>query len=204
VRNTQNAAAIYLRKADNSGFEAPIVQVLLGGPISGSFSRGIGSDVDGDGDTDFVSNTRCFENLLFDGASAGSRLQHDTGVAGSGGIRPVLGAQGPFRVGEVARLVLRGARPATRVFLVTQTSTSIPLPVLPSTIITRPPYDPRIFKLATSGVLGGEAGSGSCEIAFLVSPMLAGVTRHYTMLVADPASHGGRAISNMLTISYAP
>jgi hypothetical protein len=102
------------------------------------------------------------------------------------------------------RLILRGARPAARVQLVSITSSATPAPTEWDSLITRPPYDPRILKLATTGTWGGEPGSGSCEIAFVVPPSLAGVTRHYTMIVEDAAVHGRRAISNQLTITYAP
>src|SRR6185295_10428448 len=64
---TYNVLAVYLRKGDNSGFESPICQVLSGVPLADTFARGIPADVDGDGDADFVSYNRCFENLHFDG-----------------------------------------------------------------------------------------------------------------------------------------
>ncbi len=204
VSTAYGACAVFTRRGDNSGWNAPILQVLTGASASSTFTRTVSADIDGDGDNDFVSADRCFENLHFDGAGAGSRLQRDDGFAGSGGVRPLLGAQGPFRVGEQVRIVLRGARPATRAWLASVTSDGVPPLTLPTSLISRPPYDPRVLRFTTSGLPGGSAGSGSCEIAFTVPPILAGVTRHYTMIVQDQAAHGGRAISNTLSITFGP
>jgi hypothetical protein len=60
-------------------------------------------DADGDGDRDGVG-TWLVRDTTFDGAAAGSIRQYGAGTVGSAGVVPVLGAEGPVRVGSVAQL----------------------------------------------------------------------------------------------------
>lgn len=207
VQDAVNTSAVILRRADNSGWQAATLQVLTAesgtSQASGFDPRAVPADVDGDGDQDLVHN-RVVENQRFDGGSAGSRLQLDNGFTGTGGIRPVLGATGPFRVGETVHLRLRGALPNTRVRLVSVTTNSLPAPTLPTSVLTAPPYDPRTILLTTSGTSGGAPGSGSFDVAFVVPGDLAGVTRYYTVVVVDPGGQSQRAISNQLELTFRP
>jgi hypothetical protein len=58
---------------------------------------------------------------------AGRRASPDrTGQPGEGGLVPVLGASGPFRVGQTARLRLRGGKPGTTGELVVSSASSLP------------------------------------------------------------------------------
>lgn len=72
-----------------------------------AFLDGFAADADGDGDVDLIGS-RTTQSRRFVGASAGRRLQVHDGTAGEGGAVPVLGATGPFRVGETEVLRLTG------------------------------------------------------------------------------------------------
>lgn len=197
------ASAVVLRRADGSGWQAPIAQVLEGSSNISQAFRTTTVDIDGDGDSDFVSFNRCYRNLSFDGAPDGLRLQFPGGNAGADGIQPLIGADGPFRVGEPVRIVMRGLRPAQRVYLVADSSSS-PVSILPGTGLPRPDADRRVLRFIASGAPTDPSGTGSAELAFAVPTTLAGSSRTYTALVVDADAHGGIAISNRLVLTYGP
>jgi hypothetical protein len=159
-------------------------------------------DVDGDGDMDVLSQ-RSYLNRHFKGAEGGQRLQLDGGNPGLGSVTPILGATGPFRVGERVRLHLRGLRPGSRgvVAIGGSSSTTLsvsgsgPHPIRPET---------RAIPFHATGTAGDAPGSGWCAVEFVVPAALASSTRVYVAHVIDDAAPGGRARSNELVLTYGP
>src|SRR6185503_11280486 len=100
---TMVATHVNLRKSDNSGYEPPHTFAL---EPSAAF------DIEGDGDID-LCRVGPFKNMRFTLPTAGARRQYGNASAGTGGMKPVLGARGPFRANESAQLRLRGARGGT-------------------------------------------------------------------------------------------
>jgi hypothetical protein len=159
-------------------------------------------DVDGDGDEDILTQ-RSYRSRRFNGVEGGARVQLDGGTPGQGGVKPILGATGPFRVGERVRLLLRGLRPDSRGVIAIGAAESTTLgvsgggahPIRPET---------RALPFHATGSPGDAPGSGWCEIEFMVPAAYASSTRSYVAHVIDDAAPGGRARSNQLLLTYGP
>ena len=203
VSNASSAVAIYLRKPDNSGWEAPFQQVVFEavGTSTDWNSTLSARDVDGDRDMDLITNS-VVRNRTFEGADAGQRKQVPGGVAGAGGIVPTLGASGPFRVGCDATLRLRGARPAAHAELLIQEAGSMPATFGIGHV--RQGRFTRYIDMTTSGYAYDPPGSGAWSSFFTVPTEFAGRTYRYEVFVEDPAAAGGAARSNALFLAYGP
>ncbi len=199
----QTASAFLLRRSDNLGWMQPLAQVIEGNTNLTQRVLTTLEDVDGDGDEDLVAGTRCYRNLQFRGTDPGARRQWTGGNAGAEGIVPLVGAEGPFRVGEPVHILMRGLRPQSRVYLVSDGSAT-PAVIFPGSGIPRPDSDRRVLRFVSSGSSNDAAGTGRSELSFVVPASLAGVTRTYTALVVDTAAHGGIAISNRMALTYGP
>ena len=196
-----SAVAIYLRKADNSGWETPFQQVVfeLVGTTSEWNSTLSSRDTDGDRDMDLITSS-IIQNRIFEGADAGARRQAPGGVAGMGGVVPTLGASGPFRVGFNARLRLRGALPNARGQLLIRDAGSMPASFGGGHV--RQARFARHVEVTTSGYAYDPPGSGAWSENFTVPAEFAGRTYSYEILVEDPAAPGGYARSNVLYLAY--
>ena len=144
------------------------------------------------------------ENATNSLPAAGRRRQVGAGSPGTDGLVPTLGADGPFRLGESAELLIRGgAGGASGVLTVTLvrggergldgagwiSSTS-------ARILAQIPF--------TLSGAAGTAGTGSWSRPFTVGPAFAHETRRYVAEIFDAGAPGGVARSNEMVITYGP
>ena len=108
---------VTLRQTANHGFEWS-EQMMM----SKDFELG---DMDGDGDVDVVYKTVMLRNVTHHPSAGGVLQQFGVPTKGSRGIRPQLGATGPFRPGDQASLVLRHVPKAIAVLAVGVTETNL-------------------------------------------------------------------------------
>ena len=172
--NAPNSTYIFRRRFDNKGYHDPVMQVMQPSAYG---------DVDGDGDTDVISN-RLFRNLAVDGPQGGVRKQSGAGVAGTAGITPVLGATGPFHAGgRMTRHVTGGLGGAIASFRLTVDATSV------------------TYGAFVLGGTPGAAGEGRLDLATPLVPSLLGKTFELEALVIDPQAQGGISQSNVLSLT---
>ena len=189
--------AIYLRKPSSAGggllvsdYEAPVVQVM---------PMGYPSDVDGDGDKDLLGE-RVVRNVHLHGPSAGSRLQYGEATAGEAGVRPLLGATGPFRVGSIKRLQVRGVTGPTPGLLVIgfRPANLVGFPLPSVTMLV----DPGFVITASVAVLqpGEGRGAGGVDHFVPLPPLSQGLVFYDQFFLLDPAAPDGVAATNGLRI----
>ncbi len=161
-------------------------------------------DIDGDGDIDTVVDTPIgggawVRNLMQHGPAAGARQQYGYGSAGNGGLATLLGADGPFRVGEQAQLrVSGGSGGASGIIAVgSQPAELINSPYAGMTGWVWPVSRRLPFTLSAGG-----AGEGRFALEFQVPPTLAGTTVYYQAYVFDSKAPNGLACSNGQKVSY--
>lgn len=181
---------------DAASYEAPVYQLIAG------LTR---CDSDGDGDVDLIGG-RTIRNVHFDGPEAGSRRQYGQGSPGAGGMAPTLGATGPFRVGETVELRLRATAPgAPGVLALASAEASLPAflgPGGPTVLVDVLAPGLVLIPLAAPGV-PGLPGSGHWEVAFTVTPGMAGAGGFYHQaFVVDLASPSFLAASGGLELIY--
>jgi FG-GAP-like repeat len=197
--NAVTASWVLLRKTNGAGLESggkACVRVISA------------ADMDGDGDADVLGQDALFNDVIvdglrFDGPTAGVRLQYGAGTAGTGGAVPVLGASGPFRVGETAALRITGL-PGGKLGLITigQAQSDLPgTPWLGSTaynwpwvtyfFVVSPPGEPFV------------PGSSELVLPFVVQPALPPVGPLYHQAwFADSGAPFKRVGTNGLLIEY--
>ncbi len=159
-------------------------------------------DFDADGDVD-VFGIWAVENLRFDGEADGVLEQYriGAGVPGSGGLRPVLGASGPVRVGSTSvALHARRALGGTSGWLLTGAGRgfqpSVAFPGVTSFV------DPLLSTSVISfGGAPGAAGRGTTDLALLLPPSLVGQSLTFQVYAVDPGSAVGIATSNGLELT---
>jgi hypothetical protein len=194
----QLTCAVWLRASDGQSFLPPRLQCLSPLAIA---------DVDSDGDADAIGIAwSTTDNVLvrartIDGSAVGLRRQYGEGSPGSGGYAPVLGATGPFRVGETFELRVRGGLGGANVVIgVGPTSSAlanVPYPGL--TAYAWPAERRMLMKLSGPA---GVPGIGSATLTAVVPPSLAGVTYFHQVFVVDPGGSGGLSCSNGLELAY--
>lgn len=186
-----SAAKLALRRADNSGYEAPVNQAML--PVARS-------DFDGDGDEDLIASN-LHRSRVFEGSDGGLRCQRGGAMPGAGGVVPTLGASGPFRVGETVTLRLNGATGHVHGgLLVTDAGTA---PLVSAGGMHAPSRYARRSLLTTSGTPGG-AGVGSWSTTFVVTPDLVGHKKQFQVELVDPWAPAGTSRSNTLYLTFGP
>jgi hypothetical protein len=198
----RNGITIVKRSADGTGWDSPLHQIVYQhNGTSGILRDAVLRDVDGDGDVDFTTD-RLIRGGKHSQPEAGRRWQSAGGIAGTGGLVPTLGAEGPFRAGESAELRVRGGLggasglltilwvedgPPTRATGSQRTSSG-------ERIVARIPF--------TLSGTPGESGAGTWTLPFTVQVNAIGRTRHYVAEIYDPAAPNGIARSNGLWIQY--
>ncbi len=204
VAGAWSAAYVFLRRADNSGFEAPIQQAIY--PLS-SINRTVVHqatviDVDSDGDLDLVTD-RVLKNTRWHGPARGKRVQATDATLGSGDMQPTLGVTGPFQVGANVTLHLTGAAPnATALLSVGWVDTQAPsFGGRGGHQVIHPMRLHSTLAFTTSGALGVD-GSGEWELSYLVPGYKAGRTYVYFATIDDPGAPLGVSRSNSLRITY--
>ncbi len=172
AKYVQNGASIRLRTGP--GFEyAPTVQQTMRGTAL--------ADADGDGDLDFIRDRIVF-NRQFDGPTAGEREQYGPGLAGTGGVTPVLGAVGPFRPGSSMEVRLVGGRGGARAFLLVGNEEAAN-PVRGGLVLTN---NIKVIEVTLDGN-PGEAGVGSFSLVHPSLPATRANSTFYVQgFVSDP------------------
>lgn len=158
-------------------------------------------DLDGDGDLDLAAGQRSLLHQRFRAPESGRYLQLGTGSVGSGGWRPLLGAEGPFRLGETASVtVTRGLGGAAAIVAIGQNqlpTSDFPFPGMTS-------YGaPWLFLLpATLGGPMGVPGAGSVTYSITVPGGLLGKRFVLQYGILDPGAPFGLAVSNGVEVEF--
>jgi hypothetical protein len=187
---------ILRRNAANDGYLPAVNQVL---DPTGML------DFDGDGDDDVLGTMVSF-GTRFEGDAVGSRLQYGFGFPGSGGLVPVLGATGPFRMGHAPTIRLRGAVGGAFSALLVGTGATqlgnwpVPGSTLWVDVFSGPWF---LIHLFGSGVPGA-AGQGTFTLPVSVGPALIGAPFMHQAFAIDLGAAGFVASSNGLQLTYGP
>jgi hypothetical protein len=189
---------VWERASNGQSFLPPRIQALQPMAIA---------DLDSDGDDDALGVAwNLGDNALvlsraIDGPATGLRRQYGEGSPGSDGYPPVLGATGPFRVGETIELRVRGGLGgATVVIGIGPNSTALAnVPYAGMTAYAWPAERRLVMKLSGPA---GVPGVGSATLSVVVPPSLAGVTNFHQAFVIDPGGSGGLSCSNGLEVAY--
>ena len=177
---------VYPRTAGTLLFDEPRVFFARSGVKSAG-------DLDGDGDLDLFGD-RIHCGWRHNGPDAGSYRQFGQGLAGSGGIVPILGASGPLRPGSTtAALHVRRGRGGS---LFAMQRARIPAAKLAFQV---PELFGGVFLLSGPA---GQPGAGELDLPFPVGASLAGQTIAIMGQVWDPAAADGAARTNRLLMSF--
>lgn len=162
------------------------------------------ADFDGDGDLDVAHRSHLFIrktillNRTLEGPAAGSCRQFGAGLAGSGGMVPVLGTTGPLRRGNPIEHRLRNGLGNARAVLIWGTEPA-ELMKKGGTVYTIPRGKERVRLSGEPGV----PGVGSYTFGYPdVAAGWVGRTFYLQFGVLDPAASHGVAISNAEVITY--
>lgn len=204
VTNAQyagNASHVFLKKPAAPGFEEPL-KIHVSPTSSG--------DVDGDGDADlFVKLPGADDadglvlNRRFNVPDDGFIQQYGEGAAGTAGVVPMLGATGPFRVGESPTVMLSGMGEGAIGLLALGLSPS-DLPNFPRMGITAYswPWLTTVLLVAPAGK-PGEPNSSHIDISFGVSQDMADIGPIFHQAFWKDTGHPfGVTASAGLTIDY--
>ncbi|MEM7309847.1 MAG: VCBS repeat-containing protein [Planctomycetota bacterium] len=147
------------------------------------------ADLDGDGDVDAVG-AELIAGHRFDGPADGEVLQYGSGVAGSGGLVPVLGASGPVRPGSSdAALRLAVALGGATTFLAVGAAEAelAGFPALGLTALVDPGTLLAVLDVPAGGAGAGQ-GAWELPIPAAVTLALAGQAAYYQVFVLDPGA----------------
>lgn len=203
VRYAYNSVGIFLRAGDNSGWRPMIQQVVFSENTTSAQRMFTFSDPDGDGDVDFLAD-RLVRNTHHQGDAGGMRVQDTGGLVGQGGVKPLVGADGPFRVGEVAQLRVRGLPPGASGRLVVWYPSDPAPPSFGPVQAATPQRIHSEIPLTASGQPGDAPGSGTWNLEYTVPGYSAGRTKAYTAFVQDDTLFSGESRSNCLYVTYGP
>jgi hypothetical protein len=193
---------VFLSNGPGLSFEPPIMQV---------FNAATAVDADGDGDLDILSEDvdhsssvhplpdhliRC---VTYDGSGAGSRAQYGPSLAGTGGVAPILGAVGPFRVGLPHEIRLVGGRGGARAYLAYARNAGW-TERRGGVLLVGAPFSTQ--EVTLTGVPGA-VGAGRVSFRRAVTPPpFAGRRFFLQVAVVDPEAQRGVAFSNGLEIRF--
>jgi hypothetical protein len=190
--HANNASWIVLRSADGTAWEEPVCQVLR--PYAFA-------DVDGDGDADALT-TAVFRNRAFEGPDAGSRRQYGAGAAGGAGVTPVLGAGGPFRVGETLSVRLTGL-PVGKLGIFSVGLSASDLPDTPWQGMPGYNWPWTVFFYVVGFGPGALPADGKLTLTWPVDPVITTVGPIFLQtVVADPTAPFGRVATNGLRMEF--
>ena len=193
----RNAVAIHLQHESMPGFEEEgIIQTVF--PSNGSTviaSLGISSDLDGDGDADFLVRGRWIPATTYHGESAGSRKQTGMASPDIADVTPTLGAVGPFRVDETVELRLRAAPAGAIGTLDISSPDPGGAPLIPGLGLSTP-------VVATGS--GFAPGTGEWSHSFSVPFELAGATLHAVVELPSHSGSEGIVQTNVVELVFGP
>jgi hypothetical protein len=169
----------HFRQASGVAYDPPIA--WLARPGLTSFA-----DMDSDGDLD-VTGRFLVRGHRYSGDEAGLLRQYRAGTAGTGDVRPILGANGPTRPGSQATIRVRRAVGGTVGLLAVGLAESdIPGSPWPHTTSFCEPW--LLFRLFLIGGTPGEASAGSLDLTFPVLDSFAGLRAFHQVFVVDDAA----------------
>jgi len=161
------------------------------------FVDGYAADVDGDGVID-IMGTHSVRSRHYSRAAAGSAVQRFDGVPGENGAVPVLGASGPFRVGETEVLRLSNVPgPTVAVLGLSLGEGYLPNAPLPGLIIYLDLATTMIGPMVISEDGQGIAAASS-TLSILLPNGLQGWRLYTQVFVLDPAAWNGVTQTNLL------
>jgi len=195
-----NSSWIFIKRNGAPGFEDPVQQ---------TFTATAHFDRDGDGDEDLIATMSLagidgvIGNRRWTAQADGLRQQYGQATAGSGGACPVIGATGPFRLGESAALRINGM-PGSALGLLTLSlapSNAPNTPLLGTTGYTWPWVS--FFFLTAPAGQPGVVNSSSITLPYLVTQEFVDVGPVYHQVYWQDAGHiVGVASSEGLLIDY--
>ncbi len=168
-------------------FAPPIIQPV----IATSFA-----DIDGDGDLDAITVNGAIMGNAFRGPAAGRRTQHGVGLAGTAGIEPVIGDEGPFRTGiNGAVRITNGLGGAAGWFILSTATASVP--VLGGLLQVAPDV---LLPIQLGGI-PWSAGTGSLTLPWTMPPGFEGLTLHHQAALLDPGAPQGLSFTRVLSVT---
>ncbi len=172
------------------------------------------ADIDGDGDEDLLSDAyvrgsapdaprvaadHFIRNRRFERPGSGSCLQYGTGLAGSDGITPILGAASPFRPGERREYRIVGGLGGARAFLAIGLEEAA-TPRRGGTLLVGSLLKTRKIRL---GGAAGVPGAGSWIFSQGPTPARFARRTFYLQAIAvDPGAAEGFSFTNGLRVSF--
>tara|TARA_R110002096_G_scaffold100339_15_gene222468 strand:- start:9382 stop:12036 length:2655 start_codon:yes stop_codon:yes gene_type:complete len=159
------------------------------------------ADFDGDGDLDAFGSALLRSHLVPAGAG-GALRQYGNGVAGSGGIAPMLGANGPVvssSANDKLRLV-RGIGGGSTLLVFGLVEAAMPNAPLPG--LTLHVGDPVLVLPPPLTGTPGSAGTGTLTLTLPNLAGIAGFTVVHQAFVLDPGAAAGWTATNGLAITY--
>ena len=158
-------------------------------------------DQDGDGDLDAHTGDMRVLGNRSGPEEGGRRRQFGRGTRGLGGQAPVLGATGPFAVGEDIEIRITGAAPnAPGMLLIGESKPRTGFDKFGSGV---PLLDPMMSVPFFAASSTGEWGSGAFTFHVTVPAEMAGRRLFHQVWITDPTAEGGIAISNLLELRIA-
>ncbi|MCC6405672.1 MAG: VCBS repeat-containing protein [Planctomycetes bacterium] len=192
-------SAILMRSDDGATFSPAIEQAVQPAALV---------DLESDGDADPIDfapyapgTYRLMRSTAFAGPDVGARRQYGAGSPGTGGFVPLVGAVGPFRVGEAMQLRMRGGRGgANAILAIGLTESAIAnAPFAGMTTYVWPVKRRLGIKLLGPA---GVAGAGWRDLNVTVPAELAGLSYYHQLFVFDAGAPHGLACSNGLEVQY--
>ncbi len=162
------------------------------------------ADMDGDGDLDVLGD-EIIHNTRYSVPSSGRRLQYGlgtvAGLGGAGGI-PVLGASGPFRVGEDVKFHFTGLT-AGRIGLISVglTESALDNTPWPNTVALNWPW--AFHFLANAFGPGQLPGDGWLTLPYTAEPIVSLIGPIYLQgYFNDPTAPLSRVVTNGLMVEF--
>jgi hypothetical protein len=190
---------VYRRTGPGLAYEALEDYLLPQGGICDGFM-----DVDGDGDLD-AFGSKLVRGTRVEPPQGGVVRQYGTGFPGTGGLKPVLGAQGPATStnpsSELRLVDAVGGGQAWLVFSLSEAALSgLPLPGMTLYVGGTPAILPHLPLSGPPGV----ASVGELALPLPKIPALLGLSVFHQAFVLDPGSALLWSATNGLEIKYGP